>query len=78
MEIVMKKVESYDVQKLYNMMTYFNRYNQLDPLSWLYKAILVKFPEFRFGGASSTPEDKLKHDASLLVTSQAKQKGLQG
>ena len=78
MEIVMKKVESYDVQKLYNMMSYFNRYNQLDPLSWLYKAILVKFPEFRFGGASSTPEDKLKHDASLLVTSQAKQKGLQG
>jgi hypothetical protein len=50
---------------------------QKQPLSWLYKSILGKFPEFRFGGSSTTPEDELKHKAALMVTSQAKGKGLQ-
>jgi len=79
METVLKRLDSYDPQKAYNVMSYFNRYSQLDSLGWLYKAIIHKFPEFKFGGAGvQSPEDKLKHDAALMVTSQAKQKGLQG
>jgi hypothetical protein len=76
-EMVMKRVDSYSPQSLYNVMEYFNRYNELEPLSWLYKDILVRYPEFRFGGTSSTPEDELKHKAALLVTGGAKSKGLQ-
>jgi len=78
MESVLKKIKGYDPQKLYNIMTYFNRYDQLEPLSWLYKDILSTYPEFRFGGKSDTPDDELKHKAALLVTSGAKSKGLQG
>jgi hypothetical protein len=79
MEQVLKKLESYDAQKCYNVMSYFNRYSQIEALGWLYKAIIYKFPEFKFGGgAAQTPEDKLKYDAALFVTNQAKQKGLQG
>ena len=76
-EMVMKRVDSYSPQSLYNVMEYFNRYNELEPLSWLYKDILVRYPDFRFGGSSSTPEDELKHKAALLVTGGAKSKGLQ-
>jgi hypothetical protein len=76
-EMTLKRIKEYDTQKLYNIMEYFNQYNQLEPLSWLYKSILGKFPEFRFGGSSTTPEDELKHKAALMVTSQAKGKGLQ-
>jgi len=77
-EMVMKRVKSYDTQKFYNVMEYFNRYNELEPLSWLYKDILSKYPEFKFGGSSSTPEDELKHKAALMITKGAKDKGLQG
>ena len=76
-EMVMKRVNSYSPQSLYNVMEYFNRYNELEPLSWLYKDILVRYPEFRFGGSSNTPEDELKHKAALMVTAGAKSKGLQ-
>ncbi len=77
-EMVMKRVKSYDTQKFYNVMEYFNRYNELEPLSWLYKDILSKYPQFKFGGSSSTPEDELKHKAALMITKGAKDKGLQG
>jgi len=76
MEMVSKKITSYDAQKLYNIMEYFNQYNQLEPLSWLYKSIITKFPEFRFGGSVSTPEEELKHKAALLIDSQSRNKGL--
>jgi MoxR-like ATPase len=75
MEMVLKRVDTYSTQKLYNVMTYFNRYNQLDPLSWLYKTTLIRYPEFKFGG--SGPEENLKVDAAKLVTKQAKDRGLQ-
>jgi len=79
METVLKNIESYDPKKCYNIMYYFNKYSQLDPLSWLYKAVLSKFPEFKFGGgAAQAPEDKLKLEAAKMVTGQAKDKGLQG
>jgi len=77
-EMVMKRVRTYDTQKLYNVMEYFNRYSELEPLSWLYKDILSKYPQFKFGGSSSTPEDEIKHKAALLITKGAKDKGLQG
>ena len=76
-EMVMKRVDSYSPQSLYNVMAYFNRYNELEPLSWLYKDILVRYPEFRFGGTANTPDDELKHKAALMVTAGAKSKGLQ-
>jgi hypothetical protein len=77
-EMVMKRVGDYDTQKLYNTMEYFNRYNELEPLSWLYKDILSKYPQFKFSGASNSPEDELKHKAALFITKGAKEKGLQG
>lgn len=78
METVTRKLKVYDTQKLYNIMEYFSRYDQLEPLSWLYKSILSKYPEFKFGGSSNTPEDELKHKAAVLITKSAKDKGLQG
>jgi len=78
MESVLSRMTSYDAQRSYNTMKYFDRYGQLDALGWFYKAVLAKFPEFRFGGTSQTPEDKLKHEAAMMVTNQAKNKGLQG
>jgi hypothetical protein len=79
METVLKNIESYDPKKCYNIVYYFNKYSQLDPLSWLYKAVLSKFPEFKFGGgAAQTPEEKYKAEAAKMITSQAKNKGLQG
>jgi hypothetical protein len=79
MESVMKSVDPYDPQKLFNVMTYFNRYDRMDELGWLYKTLIVKFPDFKFGGgAAQTPEDKLKLDAAKMVTDKAKERGLQG
>jgi len=77
-EMVMKRVSNYDTQKLYNIMEYFNRYGELEPLSWLYKDILSKYPQFKFSGASSNSEDELKHKAAIFITKGAKDKGLQG
>jgi hypothetical protein len=77
METVLRKIKSYDPQKLYNVMLYFSRYEQLEPLSWLYKDILSTYPEFRFGGAANTPEDELKHKAAQIVTGGAKSQGYQ-
>lgn len=77
-EMVMKRVRTYDTQKLYNVMEYFNRYSELEPLSWLYKDIISKYPQFKFSGSSSSPEDEIKHKAALLITKGAKDKGLQG
>ena len=77
METVLRKIKSYDPQKLYNVMLYFSRYEQLEPLSWLYKDILSTYPEFRFGGAVNTPEDELKHKAAQIVTAGAKSQGYQ-
>ena len=76
MEMVSKKVKEYDTQKLYNIMEYFNQYEQLEPLSWLYKSLITKFPEFKFRGAENTPEDQLKHKAALLITAQSRNKGI--
>lgn len=77
MEMVSRKIEGYDAQKLYNVMEYFNNYNQIEPLSWLYKGIISKYPDFKFKGTSSSPEDELKHKAALFITTQSKNKGLQ-
>ena len=57
-------------------MEYFNQYGQLEPLSWLYKSLINKFPEFKFRGAENTPEDQLKHKAALLITAQSRNKGI--
>lgn len=78
MEMVLKRIDTYSTQKLYNIMVYFNRYNQIDPLSWLYKTTLTRYPEFKFGGTSASgPEDEMKLNAAKLVTNQAKGRGLQ-
>ena len=74
MEMVLKRVESYDTQKLYNMMSYFDRYKQLDPLSWLFKAICTKYPDFKFGGTG--PDEPLKVKAATLVHEEGKRRGL--
>lgn len=77
MEMVMKRIGDYSTQKIYNVMVYFNRYDQLDPLGWLYKTLTIKYPEFRFGADQNDPENELKHKAAVMVTSSAKSKGLQ-
>ncbi|NBU97402.1 MAG: AAA family ATPase [Spirochaetia bacterium] len=77
-EMIMKRVRNYDTQKLYNTMEYFNRYGEIEPLSWLYKDIISKYPQFKFSGTSSNSEDELKHKAAIFITKGAKDKGLQG
>ena len=41
----------------------------------IYKTILIKYPEFKFGGSGA--DENLKVEAAKLVTTQAKDKGLQ-
>lgn len=74
--MVLSSVDQYSTESLYNIMKYFNRYNQLELLSWIYKSILNKFPQFKFGGTTTTEDDKMRLEAANMVVSSAKSKGL--
>jgi hypothetical protein len=75
--MVFSSISNYSTKELYNVIKYFSRYDQLEMLSWIYKSILVKFPEFKFSGtAATTEEDKMKLEAAKMVISGARNKGL--
>ena len=58
-------------------MKYFTRYNELEVLSWLYKSIIEKYPQFKFSGSAATgEEDNMKLEAAKMVVSGARNKGL--
>ena len=71
-------------QDLYNILSYFSKYKQLEVLSWIYKRILEKYPFFTTTDEdvnsviAGTPTDdaKFKVEASKLIRSGAKDKGL--
>ena len=75
--MVSSSVREYSTIELYNIMKYFTRYNELEVLSWLYKSIIEKYPQFKFSGSAATgEEDNMKLEAAKMVVSGARNKGL--
>ena len=67
-------------QDLYNIMEYFNRYEELEILSWIYKSICDEFPEFAVTTDvlrnKDKEESKLKIEAAKMIQSGARGKSL--
>jgi hypothetical protein len=61
-------------------MEYFNRYEELEVLSWIYKRITDEFPEFAVTDEvlrnKDTDDSKLKIDAAKMIQSGARNKSL--
>jgi hypothetical protein len=75
--MVASSVTEYSPVELYNVVKYFARYDQLEMLSWLYKSILEKYPQFRPPSvATGNEEDTMKLDAAKMIISGARNKGL--
>ena len=68
------------VEDLYNIMKYFNRYNQLEQLAWIYKRIQESYPDFAVTEETiktkDTDESKLKIEAARMIQKGAKDKEL--
>jgi len=68
------------VEDLHNIMKYFNRYKQLEQLSWIYKRITEKYPEFAVTEdvikSKDTDESKMKIDSARMIQKGAKEKDL--
>ena len=66
-----------DPQTLYNIVEYFDRYGNVEVLSWIYKRILEKYPSFAVTqevlDTKTDPGSKAKIDAAMLI-----KKGAQG
>lgn len=69
-------------QKLYNIMEYFNRYENIEQLTWIYKRIAEKYPDFAVTQEVLDTRDevdsKAKIDAARLIQKGASDKGLLG
>jgi hypothetical protein len=69
-----------EISDLYNILEYFNNYGDLEILTWAYKSILSKYPEFEVTSdvlaSKEDPDSALKIKAKTMVQSGAKQKGL--
>lgn len=71
-------------EDLYNVLSYFSRYKQLEVLSWIYKRILERYPDFTTTDAdvnsvidgTASADSKFRVDASKLIRAGAKDKGL--
>jgi hypothetical protein len=85
-QMVLRKAEELSkdgdvsVQDLYNIMEYFNRYEELEILSWIYKSICDEFPEFAVTEDVLRNKDKedskLKIEAAKMIQSGARGKSL--
>ena len=85
-QMVLRKAEELSkggdvsVQDLYNIMEYFNRYEELEILSWIYKSICDEFPEFAITDEVLRNKDKedskLKIEAAKMIQSGARGKSL--
>ena len=85
-EMVMRKAEQMEKdgkatpQDLFNMMEYFNRYENLEILSWIYKRITDEYPEFAITEdvikTKEEPDSKLKIMAAQMIQKGAKDKSL--
>lgn len=68
------------VQDLFNIMKYFNRYNQLEQLAWIYKRIQESYPDFAVTEETiktkDTEDSKLKIEAARMIQKGAKDKEL--
>jgi MoxR-like ATPase len=68
------------VSDLYNIMKYFNRYNQLEQLAWIYKRIQESYPDFAVTEETiktkDTDDSKLKIEAARMIQKGAKDKEL--
>ena len=74
-DIVFNKIKKYNVKELYNIMIYFNRYNQNEMLSWLYKTILNKFPDMvhvKDNKTDTKEEAAMKAELPVIVTTNAR------
>jgi hypothetical protein len=67
-------------EDLYNIMKYFERYDELEKLTWIYKRIMEKYPEFAVTedtvNNESLPENVMKIAASEMIFSRGVKKGL--
>lgn len=68
------------VEDLYNIMKYFERYEELEKLAWIYKRIIEKYPEFAVTeeviNNETLPENVMKIAASEMIFSRGVKKGL--
>jgi len=76
----MEKDGKATTQDLFNMMEYFNRYDNLEILSWIYKRITDEYPEFAITEdvikTKEEPDSKLKIMAAQMIQKGAKDKSL--
>ena len=67
-------------EDLYNIMKYFNRYNQLEQLAWIYKRIQESYPDFAVTEevirTKDTDDSKMKIEAARMIQKGAKDKEL--
>jgi hypothetical protein len=85
-EMVLRKAEELSpdgkvsLKDLYSIMEYFNKYEELEVLSWIYKRITDEFPEFAVTDEvlrnKETDDNKLKIEAAKMIQSGARTKSL--
>jgi hypothetical protein len=85
-EMVLRKAEQLEKdgkatpQDLFNIMDYFNKYENLEILSWIYKRITDEYPEFAITEevikTKEEPDSKLKIMAAQMIQKGAKDKSL--
>jgi MoxR-like ATPase len=67
-------------QDLFNIMEYFNRYEQIEALTWIYKRIMEKYPKFAVTDEVLKTKDeedsKLKINAARMIQAGGKAKGV--
>ena len=85
-EMVLRKAEELSedgkvsIKDLYSIMEYFNKYEELEVLSWIYKRITDGFPEFAVTEDvlknKETDDSKFKIEAAKMIQSGARNKSL--
>ena len=85
-EMVLRKAEELSedgkvsIKDLYSIMEYFNKYEELEVLSWIYKRITDGFPEFAVTEDvlknKETEDSKFKIEAAKMIQSGARNKSL--
>jgi MoxR-like ATPase len=85
-EMVLRKAEELSqdgkvsLKDLNSIMQYFNKYEELEVLSWIYKRITDEFPEFAVTDEvlrnKDTDDSKLKIEAAKMIQSGARTKSL--
>lgn len=69
-----------DPQILYNIVKYFDKYGNVEILSWIYKRILEKYPFFEISdeviATKNEPGSRAKIDAAMLIKKGARDKDL--